>query len=296
MGFILLILSRTMGIVFNDNKWVILLCITIGMIFAILGLKRIRDEYIKVLKELRSNWTDLAIVSIFVYIMCYLIAAYPTPMVVRREYLPVLLFFCVTTGFVYKVIYKTVLRDIRLYNEKREKELLEVQIELKDSQLKLKEAYYQMAYTDSLTGLENRRAFEEKINRINNCKSILCISMDLNNLKETNDLLGHEQGDKLLILFSEILKKIFKGNGNVFRVGGDEFIVFLENAQKDDGNKFTAAIREECKLYKGENEFEVDVAIGSYYSEELSDLKFIINEADGEMYKNKLAIKLERFN
>lgn len=88
-----------------------------------------------------------------------------------------------------------------------------------------------MAYTDILTGLKNRTAFEERQKEIIFSDTVRpgLIIFDINNLKLTNDIYGHQSGDKMIKTFSNLLSEIFPV-GKVFRIGGDEFCVIMEKA------------------------------------------------------------------
>ena len=96
--------------------------------------------------------------------------------------------------------------------------------------------YY--ADRDALTGLMNKRSYfeeEERLNKlIEDGKAKFAISMiDLNDLKITNDTLGHEKGDALIVSVSEVVKRVFK-NSTIYRIGGDEFVVISENKDYDN--------------------------------------------------------------
>lgn len=99
----------------------------------------------------------------------------------------------------------------------------------KDQEKRLRE----MAYTDALTGLANRAAFDER------CKAALAriepygrrltlLLLDLDDFKKVNDTFGHHYGDKLLQMFAADLKSHFKDCDLVARLGGDEFAVLVE--------------------------------------------------------------------
>ena len=93
-----------------------------------------------------------------------------------------------------------------------------------------------LAYTDALTDLSNRSKCEQVLAELSGEYTI--ISLDLDYLKYTNDNYGHDQGDKLLNGFSEILRSSFTDASLLGRMGGDEFIVVLpyvddERTQRD---------------------------------------------------------------
>ena len=89
----------------------------------------------------------------------------------------------------------------------------------------VKEQLEGLAYTDALTNLSNRARCEQYLTELTGDFTV--ISLDLDYLKYTNDNYGHDQGDKLLNGFSEILSGSFTDASLVGRMGGDEFIVVL---------------------------------------------------------------------
>ena len=84
-----------------------------------------------------------------------------------------------------------------------------------------------MAYTDALTRIPNRAAFEQKMEELDaQWKPGVVIGLlifDLNNLKETNDRLGHAAGDSLIRGAAQCIQSAFAGKGKCYRIGGDEF-------------------------------------------------------------------------
>ena len=96
--------------------------------------------------------------------------------------------------------------------------------------------YKKIAYTDVLTGLKNRRSFEEELqwlerNQDKTTYSIVCF--DLNDLKKYNDTMGHDAGDTLLKKFANILQNACGTEISAYRVGGDEFVAIIRNAKVD---------------------------------------------------------------
>lgn len=95
---------------------------------------------------------------------------------------------------------------------------------------------YTRANIDELTGLFNRRAYEEDIKELkeNAKKNLVYASFDLNELKSVNDSLGHEAGDELIQGAAHCIKQAFGGTGKIYRMGGDEFAAIFF----PDGNNF----------------------------------------------------------
>ncbi|MGB9561764.1 MAG: diguanylate cyclase, partial [bacterium] len=110
--------------------------------------------------------------------------------------------------------------------KKLERELLEKTRNLERTNKILQE----LAITDELTGLYNYRFFKDTIYSLFNWakdkgKSFFILVMDLDRFKELNDTLGHIEGDSILALVGETIKKIVPPPGSVARYGGDEFVV-----------------------------------------------------------------------
>jgi two-component system, cell cycle response regulator len=94
----------------------------------------------------------------------------------------------------------------------------------------LQEKLLKLSVTDELTGLYNRRGFftlaEQLVKLSNRQKNVLYLLFaDLDNLKEINDIYGHEAGDQVLIETAKIFRDSFRDSDIIARIGGDEFIV-----------------------------------------------------------------------
>ena len=89
------------------------------------------------------------------------------------------------------------------------------------------------ANTDHLTKLNNRRSLHDFMLNTPCQKNTVLLLADLDNFKEVNDLYGHDEGDRVLIAFSDILKQMFPAE-NLFRLGGDEFAIIINNIKNSD--------------------------------------------------------------
>ena len=170
-----------------------------------------------------------------------------------------------------------------------------VQYDITENKLyeeKLKES----AFRDNLTGLSNRYLLNEtvdhfikKYRRENRCFGILFL--DINNFKKINDAYGHLVGDCVLAEISKRLKENFRESDLIFRFGGDEFVVLVEDI-KQKNSIFTIAnkIRELVKipLHLEDIELHLDCSIGiSFFPDDSDNAQNLIKNADIAMYKAK---------
>lgn len=178
-------------------------------------------------------------------------------------------------------------------------DLLSTHTKLKGAEKKADEMK-SLADKDALTGVYNKRAYfeaEERLNKeIRDGKAKFAISMiDLNDLKVTNDTLGHEKGDELIKGLSNIIKETFKAS-NLYRIGGDEFAVISENgdlkAIKELHNDFVDAINKSMKE-KNIDGMGVSAAIGVAIFDPKHDnnVEDTFKRADQKMYENKKKMK-----
>ncbi len=116
---------------------------------------------------------------------------------------------------------------------------------------------------DQLTGLLNRHAIKEYLADFEKGlkpNNIGILYADINGLKETNDTLGHLEGDRLIISAANQLRKVFK-KSDIYRVGGDEFIVITENTNKEEFHILTEQLKAlSC------DEGNACLAVGGYYA------------------------------
>ena len=141
-----------------------------------------------------------------------------------------------------------------------------------------------MSSTDMLTGLYNRNEMNRRVNAYAEAgqpRNIGIIFADLNGLKNVNDTVGHDDGDQLLRDASCALREVFDREG-VFRVGGDEFVIFLPDASEAELKEKTAALRAAAGHYD-----KVDFAIGWCVGSEERSIEQVINDADERMYEDK---------
>lgn len=156
------------------------------------------------------------------------------------------------------------------------------------------------AYTDELTQIHNRRYCMEYMTRIKEMEhpNYTVICFDLNNLKITNDTLGHAQGDILIKSAAVVIANAFESHGIVARMGGDEFIAIVET---DDPGKISTMIGEFRVNIQKKNEeipdLNLSIAFGyASCSPKEYNIEKIYHIADSRMYENKLAMKKANVN
>ena len=146
------------------------------------------------------------------------------------------------------------------------------------------------AMTDYLTGLNNRHGLNKYVIKRNNYKNTAFVMFDLDNFKNVNDSLGHSEGDNLLRDFSKILLKHFSKE-NVFRMGGDEFLVTLFNIiDEKEVHSFIQQAIDDFTAYASKKllEHSVTLSAGIAINKE-DDISFddLLNRADNAMYDAK---------
>ena len=159
------------------------------------------------------------------------------------------------------------------------------------------------AHRDGLTGVGNKSAFMDKETEINSGiesgNADFCVVVfDVNKLKVTNDVFGHMAGDKLLSTVSAHLSSHF-GADDIFRIGGDEFVVILQNEDSAESDALITRCVEGMKELSldGYTECRVSCAYGAARFDSRIDRRFsdVLRRADKEMYKNKAITKKESY-
>ncbi|MGK0465976.1 sensor domain-containing diguanylate cyclase [Clostridium sp.] len=160
----------------------------------------------------------------------------------------------------------------------------------------LEEKLERLSYFDGLTGAYNRYYLDKEIYILNTEKNIPIgiIFCDLDNLKITNDTIGHEFGDKLIVNSFNILKDNFTGDSIIARTGGDEFIVIIKYTSLCIVKKLFLSLCESLEQQnKYNSELKVKISIGYSFSEtSIGVTRQIINIADKNMYKDKRSKKI----
>lgn len=147
-----------------------------------------------------------------------------------------------------------------------------------------------LSYHDQLTGLYNRRFFEEELNRLDIVRNlpITLVMADLNGLKLTNDAFGHIVGDKLLKKAAELIMKECRADDIVARIGGDEFILLLSKTDTKEAEKIVQRINQTVS-----NETVDSIVLSVSFGWETKHkpeekMSTVLKKAEDNMYRRKL--------
>ncbi len=200
---------------------------------------------------------------------------------------------------------------LALYSETLIRKLEEKTLQLEEANRELKrdiarrkaaeEKIEQLAFYDPLTGLPNRRLFNDRLkhcfaasNRHRGYGALLFI--DLDNFKTLNDTKGHTTGDELLVIAATRLKSCMREGETIARLGGDEFVAILENLGDEPdhaassaemvGHKFLSALSQPYVLLGQEYLGTASIGISLFHAQEVSTDELLMR-ADSAMYQAK---------
>lgn len=149
-----------------------------------------------------------------------------------------------------------------------------------------------VSITDNLTGIFNRRAYSETIDKLTNIfpAEFVYMSLDVNGLKTVNDTLGHAAGDEIIIGAAECMSKCLGIYGNIFRIGGDEFAAVLY-VPTDKFETMIHTFENEVDNWKGKFVNSLSVSFGYVKADEIQgqSIENISILADKRMYEAKAA-------
>lgn len=171
------------------------------------------------------------------------------------------------------------------------------QIGIANEQIANHERILNLSRTDGLTGLFNRRAFFEEVERRFNRlardgKPAALIYVDLDNFKMVNDVHGHQKGDEALLALRDLLVHNTRPIDLVSRLGGDEFAVWLENADTEVAEKRAGVLLEASKVLEAlsgspEKKLGCSLGLAVHDPRRSETLESMIARADEAMYEVK---------
>ncbi len=147
-----------------------------------------------------------------------------------------------------------------------------------------------LSFHDDLTGLYNRRFYEEDIKRIDTKRNLpLSLIMgDVNGLKLINDSFGHKVGDELLTKAAEVIKQICRSDDIAARLGGDEFVIALPKTNAIQAAEVITRIKQRLSLERI-NGLEISISFGyETKTDDNQDFGDIFKNTENHMYRHKI--------
>ena len=145
---------------------------------------------------------------------------------------------------------------------------------------------------DALCGAYSRYAYMQDLEQYSKLpqvpENLTAFTVDINGLKATNDEIGHDAGDELIVGTARCIERAFRGQGRCYRTGGDEFVVLVQ-MEKDAAEAALAALEREAAQWTGTEAKHLSVAAGYAPSADYPDLTVeeLVKKADQAMYAAK---------
>ncbi len=161
--------------------------------------------------------------------------------------------------------------------------------DITEERQKIEEIKY-LNFHDVLTGLHNRRYYEERVNYYEDNKiyPLTLIMADVNGLKLINDAFGHQTGDALLKKSADLLSSSFSEKADVCRIGGDEFVIILSGKNQAKAEQLVQKIKQEAKNITVENtQLSISFGIATRENDEMK-IDELFKMAEDDMYQAKL--------
>jgi len=160
--------------------------------------------------------------------------------------------------------------------------------------------YY--SFHDSLTGLYNRRFFEEELKRLDTVRNypLTLVLGDVNGMKLHNDTFGHQAGDRLLKKMADVIKKRCRNDEIVARIGGDEVAIVLPSTSLKEAEQIVARLQKLISVEKV-NDIPLSISFGWACKTKITEtLEETFKQAENMMYKHKLysypSIRMDSLN
>jgi two-component system cell cycle response regulator len=213
--------------------------------------------------------------------------------------------YVVKTGDYLLTIPLVVQKNITVAKLMRENETLRQELEqtlatLRDKHSQLEASLKrveELAATDPLTGLYNRRHFSRVLEQLfaeaqRYNKDLSCVMIDMDGFKRLNDGFGHQVGDQLLVLAGKVISANMRRMDVAARYGGDEFVLLLPHAGADEAAGVATRIRDEFRqasvgVVKGAEHVTMSVGVGSLHTNRPAGADQLVAVADAALYVAK---------
>lgn len=282
-----MIVTFMVGTSFSISYLVIRAIIFILIILFEMKFIRKKFRYIVYMtKSEKSEWYAASLVVIMFTVLIIFQSRYPLQYYNASSYdrIKVALTY-VLMALIYPIFYISINNTIKKYKLIQSESLMK-------EKLNSMEKYRQLSETDALTGLLNRRAFQENIkNSFISREASVLMMMDIDNFKKVNDYYGHDIGDEVLKTLSATLKSSFCYSDTIARFGGDEFLIFDNNDLIDKEqimqriDDFYKALSQNISSQKTLPDFSVSIGIA--YTNGDTDFSKLYKEADTALYHAK---------
>lgn len=145
----------------------------------------------------------------------------------------------------------------------------------------------QLSERDEMTGLYNKNKYLEMMEKVYpKLDTVGVIFWDVNNLKRINDTMGHAQGDYIIASVSGIIKELTDNRKRAYRIGGDEFVMIIENPGKGEIDEVLRCWSRHLEQRKNFSTIEISVSMGAAWGSG-KDVAQVEKEADEAMYQQK---------
>jgi diguanylate cyclase (GGDEF)-like protein len=153
----------------------------------------------------------------------------------------------------------------------------------------------QLAYTDALTGIKNRTAMNESLDREvslaqRQLGSLTMMILDIDFFKNINDTYGHQAGDKALKMVANCIQNTVRNSDIVFRYGGEEFVILLSNSSSNGGKLLAERIRSSIETIQCQHQnetFSMTISIGTTEFKPHDTKDTLAQRADKALYQAK---------
>jgi diguanylate cyclase (GGDEF)-like protein/PAS domain S-box-containing protein len=188
------------------------------------------------------------------------------------------------------------LNACRILHEHKGVQTILLAIEDITERKQLEEKLAAIAITDELTGLYNRRGLfvlADKLLKLSKRqgKGIFILYIDLDHLKQINDSMGHEEGDRVLIACADLLREIYRESDIISRIGGDEFVVMPVGSQGDNTDVIISRLHKRLDVFNSckNHGFILSLSAGVAYCDPQSNASIadLLGNGDKAMYEQK---------
>lgn len=141
--------------------------------------------------------------------------------------------------------------------------------------------------TDVKTRAFNKNKYQEMVTEYYpKIERIATLFWDMNNLKCINDQYGHAMGDKVIEKFSSVLNEFSSDVCRVYRIGGDEFLMVIDNPDEREAERIANVVKEKLNVLNEDSSIKISSAVGFASGNGIDILK-VVEAADADMYRNK---------